>query len=293
MRRGIIFLLEMAILALGQSGFSQSFDIPLWPDGIPAAEKTIAEPPLLSVWLPRQGNGAAVVIFPGGGYWGLAKDHEGRQPAQWLNELGLAAIVVSYRRGPGAEHPVPLLDAQRALRTVRAKASEWKIDPRRVGVLGFSAGGHLASCTGVFFDEGSPDDQDPVNRFSCRPDFLILLYPVITMSREYAHQGSRRNLLGETPDPRLAESMSTDMQVSPRTTPTFIVIAADDDVVPEQNALSFYFALRKAGVPAELHIFEKGGHGFGLAPFHPVLSKWTELCRNWLQQRGFFCTMAD
>jgi acetyl esterase/lipase len=260
--------------------------LPLWATTPPLGETAVAEDPQLTVYLPEKKTGAAVVIFPGGGYWGLAMDHEGRQVAQWLNELGVAGIIVSYRRGPGAQHPVPLLDAQHAIRTVRERADEWGIDPGRVGVIGFSAGGHLASSTGVFFDPGSADAADPIERMSCRPDFMILVYPVISMMRDYMHRGSMLNLLGDPPDPKLAEKMSTDLQVSPQTPPTFLVLTNEDTAVPAENSVYFYLALRKAGVPAEMHIFEKGAHGFGLAPLNPILSEWMGLCRNWMQQRG-------
>ena len=259
---------------------------PLWPNGAPGGENAVADAPQLTVFLPDKKNAAAVVIFPGGGYWGLAMDHEGRQVAQWLNELGAAGIIVSYRRGPGAQHPVPLLDAQQAIRTVRARAEEWGIDPERVGVIGFSAGGHLASGTGVHFDLGLPDAADPIKRSSCRPDFMILVYPVITMTRDYMHRGSVINLLGDPPDPQLAEKMSSDLQVTPQTPPTFLVLTDEDRSVPAENGVSFYLALRRAGVPAEMHIFERGAHGFGLAPLNPILSQWPRLCRDWLLQRG-------
>jgi acetyl esterase/lipase len=200
--------------------------------------------------------------------------------------LGVAGIIVSYRRGPGAQHPVPLLDAQQAIRTVRARADEWKIDSGRVGVIGFSAGGHLASSTGVHFDLGLPNDADSIKRMSCRPDFMILVYPVISMTRDYMHRGSMLNLLGDPPDPQLAEKMSSELQVTAQAPPTFLVLTNEDTAVPAENSVYFYLALRQAGVPAEMHIFEKGAHGFGLAPLNPILSEWMELCRNWMRQRG-------
>ncbi|MDZ7371574.1 MAG: alpha/beta hydrolase [candidate division KSB1 bacterium] len=282
-RKGI----GLAILFLcGGAGFAEPIVLPLWPNDAPGGEAAVAETPQLTVYLPTNPTGAAVVIFPGGGYWGLAMDHEGHQAAQWLNSLGAAGIIVSYRRGPDARHPVPLLDAQRAIRTVRARAKEWQIDPARIGVIGFSAGGHLASCTGVHFDLGDSANADPVQRISCRPDFMILVYPVISMTREYMHRGSMVNLLGDPPDPQLAIKMSTDQQVTPQTPPTFLILTNEDTVVPAENSVFFYLALRKAGVAAEMHIFERGPHGFGLAPLDPALSKWMELCRNWMMQRG-------
>lgn len=282
-RKGIGLAILFFCSALG---YAEPIVLPLWPNGVPGGEAAVAETPQLTIYLPSNPNGAALVIFPGGGYWGLAMDHEGRQVAQWLNSLGAAGIIVSYRRGPGAQHPVPLLDAQRAIRTVRARAKAWQIDPARIGVIGFSAGGHLASCTGVHFDLGDSANADPVQRISCRPDFMILVYPVISMTREYMHRGSMVNLLGDPPDPQLAIKMSTDQQVTPQTPPTFLILTNEDTVVPAENSVFFYLALRKAGVPAEMHIFERGPHGFGLAPLDPFLSKWMELCRNWMIQRG-------
>ena len=260
--------------------------LPLWPDGPPLGEHTKAEDPVLAVYLPEQPTGAAVVIFPGGGYHGLAMDHEGRQVAEWLNNFGVAGIIVNYRRGKGAEHPVPLMDAQHAIRSVRFYAEKWNIDPNRIGVLGFSAGGHLASSTGVHFDEGDGDATDPITRQSCRPDFMVLVYPVISMAQDYMHRGSRNNLIGKNPDEALAKKLSSELQVTTDTPPTFLILSNEDKGVPAENSVYFYLALRNAGVPAEMHIFEKGRHGFGLAPFDPILSDWMDLCQQWLQMRG-------
>jgi acetyl esterase/lipase len=259
---------------------------PLWPDGPPLGENAKADDPEMTIYVPDQPNGTAVVIFPGGGYWGLAMDHEGHQVAQWLNSFGVAGIIVSYRRGPGAAHPVPLLDAQHAIRTVRANAAEWQIDPNRIGVLGFSAGGHLASSTGVHFDSGDANADDPIGQASCRPDFMVLVYPVISMTQDYMHKGSRNNLIGENPDPALAQKMSSELQVTTETPPTFLILTNEDSAVPAENSVYFYLALRKAGVPAEMHIFEKGRHGFGLAPFNYILHDWMDLCQQWMEQRG-------
>jgi len=261
-------------------------DLALWPGEAPLGESAVADDPRLAVYLPDQPNGAAVVIFPGGGYWALAMDHEGHQVAEWLNSFGVAGIITSYRRGSGAEHPVPLMDAQQAIRTVRHHAEEWNIDPNRVGVMGFSAGGHLASSTGVFFDQGDPQSPDPLKQISCRPDFMILVYPVITMTADYGHRGSRDNLLGKDADIEAAANMSTELHVTRETPPTFLMLTNEDTAVPAENSVYFYLALRKAGVPAEMHIFEKGRHGFGLAPLHTVLSDGMELCRQWMDQRG-------
>jgi acetyl esterase/lipase len=260
--------------------------LPLWPDGPPLGENAKADDPEMTVYLPANPNGAAVVIYPGGGYWGLAMDHEGHQVAQWLNSFGVAGIIVSYRRGPGAEHPVPLMDAQHAIRTVRYKAKEWNIDPNRVGTLGFSAGGHLTSCTGVFFDLGDKNSDDPIKQQSCRPDFMVLVYPVISMTKDYMHKGSRKNLTGVDGDSELAKKMSTDLQVTKDTPPTFLILSDEDTAVPAENSVYFYLALRKAGVPAEMHIFEKGAHGFGLAQLDYIKSSWMGLCQRWMMQRG-------
>jgi acetyl esterase/lipase len=260
----------------------------LWPGEAPGAKGNgPADKPTLAIYLPpaEKASGTGVVVCPGGGYGGLAVDHEGRQPAEWLNKHGIAAFVLQYRVAP-YRHPAPLQDAQRALRTVRARAKDWDLDPRRIGIWGFSAGGHLASTAGTHFDDGKRDAEDPVERVSCRPDFLILCYPVITMVGPATHVGSRNNLLGKDPDPALAESLSNDRQVTPQTPPTFLFHTdADRGVVPE-NSVLFYLALRKAHAPAELHIYEKGNHGVGLAPNDPVLSTWTGRLRDWLAAQG-------
>src|SRR5438270_2874922 len=192
----------------------------LWPKGAPGAVGTEdADKPTLTIYPPAadKANGAAVVVCPGGGYGGLAMDHEGRQIADWLTARGVAAFVLKYRHAPRYHQPTPMLDAQRALRTVRARAKEWNVDSQRIGIWGFSAGGHLASTAGTHFDDGKPDAADPVERVSCRPDFLILCYPVITLLPPYAHVGSRNNLLGKDPDPRLVENLSNEKQVTART----------------------------------------------------------------------------
>jgi acetyl esterase/lipase len=261
----------------------------IWPDGAPGAvgqEET--DKPSLTVSLPEpsKANGCAVVICPGGGYQHLAVDHEGKQIAEWLNDHGIAAFMLKYRIAPRYHHPAPLQDAQRALRTVRARAKDWHVDPHSIGIWGFSAGGHLASTAATHFDDGKPEADDPVERVSCRPDFAILCYPVVTLDPTYAHMGSRNNLLGKEPDPKLVEYLSNDKQVTPKTPPTFLMHTnADNGVVPE-NSVLFYLALRKAGVPAELHIFEKGPHGVGLAAKDPILSAWPKLLASWMEARG-------
>jgi acetyl esterase/lipase len=261
----------------------------LWKNGAPGAVgNEEADQPTLTVFLPPadKANGAAVVICPGGGYGFLAVDHEGKQIAEFLNALGVAAFMLKYRIAPRYRHPAPMLDAQRAVRTVRARAQEWNVNPKRIGVWGFSAGGHLASTVATHFDDGKPNSDDLIERASCRPDFAILAYPVITFYPPYAHIGSRNNLLGKDPDPQLVENLSNENQVTARTPPTFLFHTnADAGVVPE-NSVLFYMALRKAGVPAELHVYEKGAHGVGLASNDPVLSSWGERLTAWLRSRG-------
>jgi len=262
---------------------------PLWPDGAPGAlGKEAKDAPSISVYLPPadKNTGAAVVICPGGGYGALAMDHEGDQVARWLNSVGIAGIILQYRLAPKYHHPAPIQDAQRALRTVRARASEWKIDPNRVGILGFSAGGHLASTAATQFDAGKPEASDPIDRQSCRPDFAILLYPVISFTAKYTHVGSRNNLLGKDASPEMIKSMSNETRVTPKTPPTFLVHTGEDTGVPPENSVAFYLALREAKVPAELHIYEKGKHGLGLGQNSPGFSDWPTRCVEWLKVRG-------
>ena len=233
--------------------------IPLWANGAPGAlGATPADQPEMTPYLPPAGtaNGTAVVIFPGGGYQHLAMDHEGSAVANWLAGVGVTTFVVKYRLGPSYHHPIELGDAQRAIRTVRARAAEWGIDPRRLGVIGFSAGGHLASTTGTHFDAGNASSSDPIERATSRPDFMMLLYPVITMRADsVTHAGSRLNLLGKDPSPELERLLSNETQVTPQTPPTFIVHTEDDRTVPVQNALLFYDALKRNGVQAEMLVF--------------------------------------
>jgi acetyl esterase/lipase len=266
--------------------------LPLWPGGAPGALGTDPnrDVPTITVYRPaaETATGAAVVICPGGGYGGLAMDHEGKQVAEWLNKLGVTAFILKYRLGShGYRHPVMLQDAGRAIRTVRARASEWGLDPKRIAILGFSAGGHLASTAGTHFDAGKPDAEDPIDRVSSRPDRMILLYPVITLNPPYAHMGSRRNLLGDHPEPALVDSLSNETQVSAQTPPTFLVHTNADAGVPAENSLLFALALRKAKVPLELHIFEKGRHGLGLGGGEPAFAAWPGLCETWLKGQGF------
>lgn len=262
----------------------------LWPDGAPGAVGTeLQDKPSLAVWLPEKGkaNGCGVVVCPGGGYGFLALDHEGKQVAEWLNSFGVAAFVLSYRIAPRYRHPAPLQDAQRAIRRVRFRAGDWGVDPDRLGILGFSAGGHLASSTGTHLLDGDAGASDPIDRLSSRPDFMVLCYPVISFTQPFSHVGSRQNLLGPSPAPELVTSFSNELQVTARTPPTFLFHTTEDKAVPPENAIAFYLALRKVEVPAEIHVYERGPHGVGLAQKDPVLSTWPERCRAWIEARGY------
>lgn len=261
--------------------------IRLWPTTAPgAAGDEPADIPTLTPFIPRgQATGSAVIICPGGGYTHLA-DHEGRPVAEWLNSIGITAFVLKYRIGPKYHHPAPLLDAARAVRLVRSRAAEWKIDPRRIGVLGFSAGGHVASTIGTHFDAGQPDAADVIDRVSSRPDLLVLIYPVITMG-EFTHAGSKNQLLGNNPAADLVKLLSNEEQVTKETPPAFLVHTQNDAAVPVENSLRFAEALRKVGVPFELHIYERGPHGFGLGGDDPILSTWPSRCAQWLHLQGF------
>ena len=263
----------------------------LWPNGAPHARGTEeGDKPSITVCLPPSKSAKlrpAIVICPGGGYATLAMDHEGDQIAAWLNSLDVAAFILRYRHsGRGYRHPVPLEDAQRAMRLVRHRAKQWRVDPARVGILGFSAGGHLASTVGTHFDSGGGEESEPIDRESCRPDFMILAYPVISFSGPHIHQHSRKMLLGEKPDPKLVKELSNELQVARDTPPAFIMHTAEDTGVLAENSLLFYSALRRAKVPAELHIYERGEHGVGLGKGHPGVSAWPEACATWLRVRG-------
>jgi acetyl esterase/lipase len=263
--------------------------IPLWSGAAPGALGTEERDiPALTVFLPRtvSPNTPAVIIGPGGGYQNLASNHEGRQVANYFNSLGIAAFVLRYRLGPRYHHPIELGDAQRAIRLVRSRASEWRLDPSRIGIMGFSAGGHLAMTASTRFDAGNSGAADTIDRAGSRPDFTILGYPVISMVEAWTHQGSKNNLLGPNADPELARSLSGEFSVTKDTPPTFIFHTNADTAVPAENSVYYYLALRKANVPAEMHIFEKGPHGVGLANDDPALSEWSKLLANWLRVRG-------
>lgn len=263
-------------------------EILLWENGAPGAlgQADTDKPTLTAYRAPRVANGTAIIVAPGGGYGALAIEHEGREWAYWYNAMGITAFVLKYRLGPRYHHPIELGDAQRAIRTVRARAAEFSVMPDRIGMMGFSAGGHLASTAATHFDAGKADLADPIERASSRPDFLILGYPVISFDPAITHAGSLRNLLGENPDPKLVENLSNDLQVTAQTPPTFIFHTTNDNGVPVENSVRFYLALRKAKVPVEMHLFENGPHGVGMALNDPSLSVWPSLLMNWLRGRG-------
>lgn len=246
--------------------------------------------PMLQVFFPakRNATGQAVIICPGGGYGVLAYDWEGMDVAKWLNSHGIVGIVLKYRL-PSAEsqtqpHLVPLTDAQRAMRLVRSKAEEWNIAPDKIGIMGFSAGGHLASSLATHFDSGNPNATDPIERLSCRPDYAILAYPVISFDPEYAHMGSRTNLIGQNPEQKWVEYFSNEKQVTAETPPSFLFHSQDDTVVPISNSIRFYEALTRHKVPAEMHLYPTGGHGFSLSVTKDGTQQgWMDSCIQWLK----------
>ena len=266
--------------------------IPLWTGKAPGAlGDTDADKPELTFY--RGGRtGTAVIIAPGGAYRGLSMENEGRQEAYWLNALGVSAFVLKYRLAP-YHHPIELGDAQRAIRIVRSRAQEFGIQPDRIGMMGFSAGGHLTATAGTLFDAGQSGSADPIEQASSRPDFLILAYPVISFQASVAgsnilgaYAASGRNLLGDNPDPKLLDHLSAELQVTANTPPTFLFHTTNDGLVAVENSVQFYLALRKAKVPAEMHIFENGAHGAGMGMTDPALSVWPTLLMNWMRGRG-------
>ncbi|MCA9735361.1 MAG: alpha/beta hydrolase [Deferribacteres bacterium] len=287
--------------------FGQDYTLSLWDENIPNFKNTYeseirefnkvlsvgnVQNPDITVFLPsaKMATGQAVVICPGGGYGRLAFDREGTDIAKWLNSHGIAGIVLKYRLPNSNNHIVPhkspLLDAQRAIRLVRHHAVKWNIEADQIGIMGFSAGGHLASTAGTHFDSGNKEAEDPIDKLSCRPDFMILMYPVISMSQPFMHRGSQRNLLGEQPDSALTMYYSNDLQITGETPPTILFHASDDKAVPVENSLVFYRALVEKGVPAEMHIYPTGGHGFCMATGNYYLETWPDRCADWLKSQN-------
>lgn len=289
--------LFIALLFVAASLFAQDKTLKVWPDGAPT-DNGMTEPEEkydgvrvrnvseaeMYVYLPEKekNTGAAVVICPGGGYWIEAMDHEGYDIAKWLQAKGVAGIVLKYRL-PYGHHEVPADDARQTMRIVRMNAKEWGIDPEKIGIAGSSAGGHLASTAGTVFDTGKKESTNPIEKVSCRPDFMLLLYPVITFNEEWGHMGSRKNLIGETNDWALVRKYSNELNVTAETPPTFLVLADDDKAVVPRNSIEFYSALKRNNVPAELHIFQKGGHGFGIRKNNQPADEWPDLFYNWLK----------
>ncbi len=293
MRKVLIAVMGLAMM--GTVGWAQGADasggktVLLWPGGAPGAKGgTDADKPSLTIFLPASNpTRTGVLIAPGGGYVHLAMDKEGFAVAKWLNARGVAAFVLKYRLGPEYHNPVELEDAQRAMRMVRAGAAEFGVAADRIGMMGFSAGGHLTATAGTNFDGGRPGAADAVDRQGSRPDFLILGYPVITMEDPEVHKGSRQYLLGEHPSAELLREMSAERQVTGETPPTFLFTTTDDKTVPVLNSVMFYSALVRAGVPVEMHIFQHGAHGAGLAAANPELSVWPDLLIKWMRERGY------
>lgn len=301
-------LLALSAIAFTQWAAAQQFTLALYPEGkIPNYQKTeenekrettdilrisLVQMPDMAVYLPpkRNATGQAVVICPGGGYAILAYEWEGVEVAKWLNAKGIAAIVLKYRlpnsKSNITPHLSPLLDAKRAIRIVRANAQRWNIQKDNIGIMGFSAGGHLASTLLTHFDEGDKASADSVEQQPSRPDFGVLVYPVISMSKPIMHAGSRNNLIGTNPSVELAAQYSSELQVSKNTPPVFLIHAMDDQGVPVENSLLFFQAMKEKGVPGELHVYPKGGHGFGLAVGKGTLENWTTLCTEWLRRLG-------
>jgi acetyl esterase/lipase len=294
-------------MALGGVGFGQvtgpvvshviaAKTILLWPDGAPGAQGSEdIDKPALTVFVAPGENATktAVVVAPGGGYEHLEWAKEGTDFAKWLNARGVTAFVLQYRLGPKYHYPVELEDAQRAIRWVRAHAAEYGVAADHVGMMGFSAGGHLTATAGTHFDEGKAGAADEVERQGSRPDFLILAYPVITLEEPAAHGGSRKNLLGTDPDPKLVALLSEETQVTKETPPTFLFATTDDKTVPVMNSVMFYSALVKAGVPVEMHLFQRGAHGVGLAAANPALSVWPDLLAKWMRERGYMAAASQ
>ena len=293
----LCFLLTLAC-------FSQSGTVPLYAEVIPNQQKTDevekqgdrdiiwienVQIPTLEIYLPAKKNstGKAVIICPGGGYQGLAYDWEGTDIAKWLNSKGIAAFVLKYRLPKSKSliigHKAPLQDAQRAIRLVRHNADHWNLSEDQIGIMGFSAGGHLASTAGTHFDDYKVSLPTKIDSLSARPDFMILIYPVITMKPKYTHSGSKNNLIGNTPTPELIDFYSNELHVTKNTPPTFLVHSTDDKAVPVMNSILFYQALEKEEIYSEMHVYPTGGHGYGLAIGQGHLQTWTNRLYDWIK----------
>ena len=296
--KALLFLPMMISLAAA-APVSNSNVVPLWPEGVPnaktdlGAEKNVGgsvsnvSEPSITMYSPAvdRPNGTAVIICPGGGYGNLSVEREGVQYANWLSTLGVRSFVLKYRLAEFG-HPAPLQDVLRAVRLVRSRAAEWKINPERIGVMGSSAGGHLAASAGTLFDHADGKTGAALDGEKARPDFLILMYPVISMKDPTAHGGSRKNLLGEKPTAEQLKLMSLEEQVTGNTPPTLLIHTQEDTAVPVENSIVFYQALTRANVPAEMYLFEKGAHGMGRRAGLGTSSEWHKRAEEWLDARG-------
>ncbi len=292
-------VLTLVMAALVTVSYADSNVVPLWPEGVPGAKSGLGaerqfdghyanvSEPTLTVYAPAvdRPNGTAVIICPGGGYVDLSFEREGAQFANWLGTLGVTSFVLKYRLAEFG-YPAPLQDVLRAVRLVRSRAAEFKVDPARIGVMGSSAGGHLAACAGTLFDLPAGKTGAPLDATSARPDFLILMYPVITMEDYAVHAGSRQALLGANPTPELLRLMSVEKQVTAATPPTLLIHTQEDKTVPVENSLLFFQALTRAGVPAEMYLFEHGSHGMGMKAGLGTASEWPKRAEEWLRARG-------
>jgi len=307
MKNRIISIIFLILMAFTNALNAQNNVIKLWPDGIPGSLKSdtyIEEPtitdgvparfvrvtePTLTVFLPpeEKATGAAVLICPGGGYAALAFNHEGNAIAKWLNDNGVAGIILKYRLPSDLimkdKSVGPLQDAQEAMRTIRRNAAAWNINPRKIGVMGFSAGGHLASSVSTHYEENVYEVKDTI---SARPDFSLLIYPVITFDASFTHAGTRRNLIGENPSEEAIRHFSNELQINAKTPPAFLVHSGDDKAVPVKNSIVYYQGLQKYNIPSELHVFQKGGHGYGMSVDNGTQSAWPGLCITWLKSSG-------
>jgi len=302
----IAFLFISLFLSVNASISAQQHEtIKLWPKTIPGSIQNSSykeeigkgyhiskvSEPTLTVFKPtkEKANGTSVIICPGGGYAILAFDHEGYKVAKWLNELGITAFILKYRLPSDLimqnKSIGPLQDAQKAIRLVRRNAKKWNLNPDKIGIMGFSAGGHLASTLSTHFNEKV---YAAIDSISARPDFSLLIYPVISMNSKITHQGSKNNLLGENPNEEIVLHFSNELMIDKNTPPTFLVHAVDDKVVPIENSIQYLLSLRKYSIPAELHLYQKGGHGFGMNSSKNTESSWTKACELWMQMNAFF-----
>jgi acetyl esterase/lipase len=297
MKKILLLLILSASAALASAA-----DIPLWPEGVPGARNigpevrkdgyvsNVSEPSLTLVPAAvDRPNGTAVIIAPGGGYVRMANAREGEQYANWLSTLGVTSFILHYRAQEFG-HPAPLQDVLRAVRLVRSRAAEFHIDPSRIGVMGSSAGGHLAASAGTLFNHAIGRTGAALDATSARPDFLILMYPVITLDGPAAHMGSRKSLLGSSPAPELVQLMSVEKQVTPNTPPTLLIHTQADQAVPVENSILFYQALTRNKVPTEMYLFEQGSHGMGMRDNLGTASAWPKRAEEWLRARGLLNT---